>query len=240
MGTKSTRSAGSQFSSRGITQGNTLVGPTSGLPFNEVVDTNGVRRLAVDAALTLDSVVVDTRDLTPLTDQVSIGDHSTGNSLTILPDGSLNANVEIDAADGDNIAISDGTHTLAINPDGSINVKVSLGAAGELKNIYTEITAVVSGVLSTIVSYVAPIGKTSYLQKVEFSGSNIATYTVLVNSAVQSKKRTYFGGALNDGVLFTDSGNGLPLIVGDIVTVKVIHNRPTVGDFEARLQVTEV
>ena len=51
-----------------------------------------------------------------------------GDSLNVNPDGSINVAIagpiaiEIDAADGDNIAISDGTHTLDVNSDGSINV----------------------------------------------------------------------------------------------------------------------
>ena len=127
MSTKSPRSPGSQFNAKGVTQGTTLVGERSGLPIDEIVDTNGVRRLAVDAALTLDTVSVNIDDLEPTKDGVYIGDGS-GNNLTINPDGSINSNVEVDAGDGDNIAISDGTNTLAINPDGSINVNFAASA----------------------------------------------------------------------------------------------------------------
>lgn len=128
MATKSTRSAGSQFTARGVTQGNTLVGPQSGLPIDEVVDLAGTRRLAVDANISAQSIQVSV-DLDPSEDGVFIGDPNTGNVLEIESDGSLNANVEIDAADGDNIAISDGTNTLLINPDGSINVNTNTDSA---------------------------------------------------------------------------------------------------------------
>lgn len=37
-------------------------------------------------------------------------------------------NVELDAADGDNVAISDGVNTLAINPDGSINTNLNVAS----------------------------------------------------------------------------------------------------------------
>lgn len=40
--------------------------------------------------------------------------------------------IELSAADGDNIAISDGTNSLAVNSDGSINVKAKLSSAGHL------------------------------------------------------------------------------------------------------------
>lgn len=74
------------------------------------------QRLRVDATLT--ASIGD----------VSIVDANTGDPMTVNPDGSINTNVtgslqiEVSAADGDNIAISDGTNTLVVNPDGSINV----------------------------------------------------------------------------------------------------------------------
>jgi len=40
--------------------------------------------------------------------------------------------VAIDAADGDNIAISDGTNTMSINPDGSIDVNIISGGGGTI------------------------------------------------------------------------------------------------------------
>ena len=52
-----------------------------------------------------------------------------GDLLEVNPDGSINVintgstEVEISAADGDNIAISDGVNTLEINANGSINVE---------------------------------------------------------------------------------------------------------------------
>jgi hypothetical protein len=126
MSTKSNRSSGTQHNLRGVTQGNTLVGPKSGLPIDEVVDINGVRRLAVDTSVSISlppnlSVDIDYND-----DSVAIGDPNTDTLLKINPDGSIDANVEIDAADGDNIAIHDGDgDELEINSDGSINVNVS-------------------------------------------------------------------------------------------------------------------
>jgi adhesin HecA-like repeat protein len=77
------------------------------------------QRLRVDATLT-----------------ASIGDVTIidpdGDPLAVNPDGSINVNinggalqVEISAADGDNIAISDGTNTAVVNPDGSLNVQLT-------------------------------------------------------------------------------------------------------------------
>jgi hypothetical protein len=125
MSTKSNRSSGTQHNQRGVTQGNTLVGPQSGLPIDEVVDGDGVRRLAVDANVSIDSATINA-DIDYLSgDSTAIGDPNTSTILKINPDGSIDTNVNISASSGDNISISDGTNDLLINPDGSINVNIN-------------------------------------------------------------------------------------------------------------------
>jgi hypothetical protein len=128
MSTKSNRSSGTQHNQRGVTQGTTLVGKKSGLPIDEVVDQNGVRRLAVDSTVNVTlptNIDVNLDGLGPTGDNVYLIDNVTGNKLKINTDGSIDSNVEIDAADGDNIAISDGVNDLLINPDGSINANIN-------------------------------------------------------------------------------------------------------------------
>jgi len=117
MGTK--RSSGTVHTPKGVNQGNTLIDPNTGQPVDVILDNQGKKRLAVDANISIDNVTVDV-DLDYTTDSVQIGDPNSGSTLKINPDGSIDANTQIDAA-SDNIAISDGTNTLAINPDGSIN-----------------------------------------------------------------------------------------------------------------------
>jgi hypothetical protein len=108
--------------------------PPSALDANQVLqhsfdDAEG--RLRVDATFsgTVGEVVIKDLD---------------GDFLEINPNGSLNTNIvnpielEISAADGDNIAISDGTNTVSVNANGSINVEVSAlplpsGSATEAK-----------------------------------------------------------------------------------------------------------
>lgn len=197
--------------------------------------TEGLRTTAV-ASFVGGSVDISISDLT---DSIKIGDGS-GVYLDINPDGSINANVEVNAADGDNIAISDGTNTMSVNSDGSINVKI-FDTLGLLKTFYNEVTSVASSILTTIQTYTVPVSTTAYLQKINISGTNIATYDVLINGVLQEKKRTWFNDGLNTEFDFSDySKNGIPLITGDIVTVRVIHNRPSVGDFNSRVQVVEV
>lgn len=197
--------------------------------------TEGLRTTAV-ASFVGGSVDISISDVT---DSIKIGDGS-GVFLDINPDGSINANIEINAADGDNVAISDGTNSLVINPDGTINIKI-VDTFGILKSYYNEVTSVVAGILTTIQTYTVPVAKTAYLQKINISGTNISTYEVTVNAILQEKKRTWFSGGLNEEFDFSDySKNGLPLVAGDVVVVRTIHGRPNVGNFNSRIQVVEV
>lgn len=123
MGTKGTRSSGTQYNPKGATQGNTLVDPKTGKPVDVITDGFGVRRLAVDTTVTIGDITVDTRALDATTDDVAIRDPVTDYALKINADGSIDSNVAIDSAGGDNIAIKDsGGDELNINPDGSINI----------------------------------------------------------------------------------------------------------------------
>ena len=108
-------------------------------------------------------------------------------------------------------------------------------------NNYGEAAAVASGATTTIVSYTVPVAKTASLERVSVSGENIALYTVLVNAIVIDTRRTWFGGALNTEFNFMSTSNaGRPLVAGDVVLVQVLHNRPTIANFQSRIQLTEV
>lgn len=95
---------------------------------------------------------------------------------------------------------------------------------------YNEITSVASSILTTISIYTA--SQDSRLKLIEVSGSNIADYKILYNASVIAKKRTYFGGSLNESFSFE---KGFILLNGDTITVKVIHTRPFVGDFNSNI-----
>lgn len=240
MGTKGTRSSGSQFNPKGVTQGNTLVDPNTGQPIDVVTDVQGTRRLAVDANITAQVPEIKV-ELDYNEDSVQIGDPNTGSTLKINPNGSIDANVEVDAADGDNIAIHDSEgDELGINDDGSINVRV-VDTLGVLRSIYNEVLSVPASVPTIVQSYTVASGVSGFLQRISLSGTNIATYEVLLNNVVIDKKRTWFNGSLNMDFDLSDySKNGLPLNAGDVVSVRVTHVRPDVGDFNSRLQVVEV
>lgn len=133
--------------------------------------------------------------------------------------------------DGVYIADQDTGNKLKINADGSINVNFN---AGNIASIYAEILGIATGV-TTIISQVT-VTQAALLQKIEFSGTNIAEFELVIDGNTEDKQRTYFGSSLNGKF---DFGAGLNLSVGQIVTIYVVHNRPSVGDFNSRMQFLE-
>lgn len=180
---------------------------------------------------------------------------STANPLpVVLTDGSINigtinANLEVALTAKDNdpkpgdvhdsIRIGDGTNEMKVNTDGSINVNVSLEpvATSTPVNVYNEVNSVASGVQTTVATYLVPAGKTAVLLRTEFGGENIGAYSVQVNGSNIAKARTYFGGNLSLALEFgLPSNQGYSLVSGDVVTVKVLHSRPSLSSHEARVQ----
>lgn len=111
------------------------------------------------------------------------------------------------------------------------------GQVGTPVSVYDEENAVVKNVLTNVLSYTVPIGKTLYLARAVFSGDNVATYELYFNSVLKDRKRTYFGGDLDGAFEFSLSlTDGHPIAAGTIIDIEVEHARPDVGDFNARIQ----
>lgn len=157
-----------------------------------------------------------------------------GNPLPIAFDGTISVgNVTIQDDDGDE---------LEINPDGSINVNVVIADTGNtVKSFYGEANAVPSGAETTIVQYMVPmLYSAASLFRISVSGENVGRYRVFLNDAVIDTRRTYYGGSFNEMFDFlTVPGEGLPLKPGDILAVKILHDRPQIGNFQGRIQVLE-
>lgn len=149
--------------------------------------------------------------------------------------------VDLDPSnDGVYVADKDSGNKLKVNTDGSINVVVQNNGSPQVdKNIFNEQLAVASGATVNLVTYTVPSGKTASLQRIFTSGENIAKYEVLVNGIKIDCARTYFGSALNINLDYR-SDSGLILVASDNLVVTVIHNRPSVGDFQGRIQIVEI
>lgn len=149
--------------------------------------------------------------------------------------------VDLDPAeDGVYIADKDSGNKLKVNADGSINVEVVSGTTGTYKNIFNEQSAIASGATVSLVTYTVPVGKTAILERVAVSGENIAKYEVFINGNKIDASRTYFGAQLNTSFDYTSTNSNFTLTSLDIVTVTVRHDRPAAGNFEGRIQLTEI
>ena len=107
-------------------------------------------------------------------------------------------------------------------------------------SVYSEALAVAAAVETNVITWVVPVTKTQLI-RVEFGGCNIADYKLKYNGSTVNRKLLYFGGPLFGKWEYSVAGGGGQNIAsGTTVTVTVIHNRPFVGDFWARIQYLEV
>lgn len=127
MSTKSTRSSGTQHTQRGVNQGVVLVDPKSGLPV-DVIYEDGKYKLAVTGSggggggPSSDVNIISSIPLT-------LKDPVTGDLFKVNPDGSIDVNMESDAADGDNIAIGN-TWKKIIDQPNSTTTYIGMASPG--------------------------------------------------------------------------------------------------------------
>jgi hypothetical protein len=124
----------------------------------------------------------------------------------------------------------------AIDNTNPLPVVTVPGPGASSKSIYNAVSSVANAIMTTILTYTIPSGATASILTVDVSGTNIAAYQVEVNATIVDKKYTYFSGALSEVFNFNGS---VQLLAGDVVRVRVLHGRPNVGDFNARLAVSE-
>ncbi len=168
---------------------------------------------------------------------------TSGTAVITPPPGGLE--VAINHID-DSIAIGTDTDlftSTSIGPDIGLDVHiintspipVTFGSVGTTVNTFGEVTSVGSSVLTTISTYTVPALTTAKLQKITFAGTNIAMYEILIDGFVIERYYTYFSGPISDFIDFGETS----LTAGQIVLIRVLHVRPDVGDFNARIQVLE-
>lgn len=142
----------------------------------------------------------------------------------------------------DSIRIGDGADLLGINPDGSININIQQPANLKASVIYDEKPAVGSGTETVITTFTVPNvpNKKAWLQKVAFSGENIATFKAYLNGAPIAIKRVHYGCGFSGEFVFNGTTHdGVLLSPTDVVQIKARHDRSASGNFEAAIHVVE-
>jgi hypothetical protein len=129
------------------------------------------------------------------------------------------------------LVVNDGSFDLNISDGidlikGLFPSKVAVFAAGSTQAFYNAVTSVPSATTTTVATFTTAAATT--LQRVLFSGSNIAFYELKVDGAAIASYRTMF--ASNFGATLELNLN---VASGKTIILNVLHNRPMTGDFEA-------
>lgn len=110
-----------------------------------------------------------------------------------------------------------------------------------VQNIFSQALAVAGGSTQTVVSYTVPSGYKSFLVRAQFGGQNIATYSLLKNSATFDMRRTYYGGGLSQSLEYTCPPRaGYQLNAGDTIAIQVNNFESSVADFEGSIYIIQV
>lgn len=125
------------------------------------------------------------------------------------------------------VIISDGHDIIDINEDGSIDTVVTTPAT---VLVFNEATNVASGIETTITTYLP--SQVFSLNKVTFSGNNIATYKLYIDNVLKGVIYTWFNGSLSDEFCF----DNLLVNANKRISITVQHSRPYLGNFAASIQ----
>jgi hypothetical protein len=112
------------------------------------------------------------------------------------------------------------------------SIKVELvedGFTGETTNIFNKVSSVPASALTTVLTYTVPVASTFRLEEVSCSGENYAEYRVFKNGGQLDEGRTFW---CDFNVTF--NFKKLKLETGDILEVKVIHERPSLSTHSAK------
>lgn len=112
-----------------------------------------------------------------------------------------------------------------------IAVDVIEGGAGETVNSYSEILSLAGLATATVVLYTVSAGKQLQLKRIDFSGENIAVYSIDINNSIEAKRRTYYTN-FNGEIIFND----LLLVEGDVIKLIVENKTNMTADFNGNLQ----
>lgn len=127
-------------------------------------------------------------------DNIAIKDPTSGYTLKVNADGSINADVVIVPA-----------------------------TPGIPVSVYNEISGVAMGSTQLVTTYTVPAGNPLALTRVDVSGDSIATFVVEFNSAVNAKRRLYYT-EFNTVFEYSNSQDGFNLPAGTVIDVYVTNN----------------
>lgn len=129
----------------------------------------------------------------------------------------------------------DNLGSLFVNTSGSFSVQV-------LRPIFNEVPAIPINFETTINTYTAPLGKTSYLLSILNSGDNRGQFQIYNNAILFDKQYTNVTtlSALFDYKTNVSSVPGYVIPVGNTITVTAINAGTSSGAYNSRFLILEV
>lgn len=145
---------------------------------------------------------------------------------------------------GGNVNIQDTNGNPITATAGSLNVNVVDTAFGtqNVRVLYNETAAVAVGIETTINTYTAPSGVTSYLLSILSSGENRGTFNVYNNASLLDRQYTNVTQLTSNFDYQTGSSTvpGLIIAVGNVLTVTTVNAGTDTALYNARFLILEV
>jgi hypothetical protein len=120
---------------------------------------------------------------------------------------------------------------VCVDSDTPVPVFITGASDSEKIRLFSESLLVATNTDTLIFSYTVPVNKKLVLNKIRFSGTNIAEYKAELNFTLFDKMWTNHGSSLS----IERDYYGIELIAGDLLALSVKHLRPDDGDFNAEL-----
>lgn len=106
-------------------------------------------------------------------------------------------------------------------------------------NEYQEALSVATGVETNILVFVVPATPIFHAVRFEFGGGNIGAYSLYFGATKQSSYITWWNTGMNGFWEFKSGiSGGTAVAGGTTIRVTILHNRPYVADFYARMTYT--
>jgi len=122
------------------------------------------------------------------------------------------------------------------SPDKPLYVDViDPSATGNVLNIYQESLSIAGSATATILTYTVPVGKYFVIKRIDYSGSSKGTFTIDINSNVESKQRLYctsFNGSFQMENLKIVAGDTIKLIVENNTNNTANYNGNLIGNLD--------
>lgn len=148
------------------------------------------------------------------------------------------------SSSGGTVSIQDSAGNPLTSVGGALNVNITSAPVTNVNVIesYNEVTNVASGIETTVTSYTNNGATTSYLQRIEGSGTNVSEYRLYKNATVINKKYSSYT-EFNVAFEYTVGNSlalGLKVDPGETIYLKAIQNRPSTASFNGNILVLEV